>query len=226
MGDLNIGVVTAAWGDYGQFLSDWADSLINQTVKPTMVAIVDAGLTDPDAFLDAANKLHAAGLDVRFGNIITRGMGVAMNRAVELTPTEWIIRLDADDILLPHAIADVAELAEDTDVVSIGALRDGREVLFPDTSTEWILSGRQGAMSPSAFRRKFWEHAPFLTANDWIESAFWVGLAHHGARFTPTTRAGFVYRRHEGSHSATISQYDKTAARRQHIDLCRNWRQL
>lgn len=220
---MDLAVVTAAWGTYGRFLPDWAASIAEQTVAPAEVVLVDAGIDDQDARDTALVTLEDAGIDHVLVRANYEGMGAAMNLAVSRCSTEWVIRLDADDTLLPWAIEDVRDLAADADVVSLGAIRDGRAVLFEKVSAEWILSGRQGSLAPSAFRRRFWEQAPFIEANDWIESAFWVGLAHQGARFVPTERPGFVYRQWSGSHSATISPRDKAAARRQHLDLCARW---
>lgn len=225
MGDqIDLAVVTAAWGSYGKYLPEWLDSIANQTVLPSQVVIVNCGVETLAGVRPRLKALAARGVKT----ILTRkrlvsGMGEAMNRAVAKTDTEWVIRLDADDLLLPHAIEDVAALAPAADVVCIGAIRDGKEVLFPNTSAEWILAGRQGSMSPSAFRRSFWEQHPYIEHNDWIESAFWVGLAHLDARFVPTPRAGFVYRQHEDSHSHTISKADKQAARQQQLELCAAW---
>lgn len=225
-----LAVVTGAWGRYGTYLPEWAGSVAAQSLPPDQAAIVDAGVDDPDDVTDALAILHAAGVDTRTATVHRADadgsyqcMGRVMNTAVGLVDTDWVIRLDADDTLLPWAVADVAQLTADADVVAIGALRDGVEILFPNTSAEWILSGRQGAMAPAAFRRTLWEQAPFIEANDWIESALWIGFAHLGARFVPTERAGFVYRQHDDSHSHTITRLDKARARRQQLALCRRW---
>lgn len=221
---MDLAVVTAVWGSYGRFLPDWVDSIAEQTVLPSQVVIVDCGVDDASPARRALKALRGAGVAAS----MTRpqryeGMGASMNDAVGRARTEWVVRLDADDTLLPHCVEDVRSLADGADVVAIGAMRDGREVLFPDTSTDWILSARQGALSPAAFRRSFWARCPFHEVNDWIESTFWVGLAHQGARFVPTSRPGFVYRTHPGSHSATISPADKRAARAQHVAACSEW---
>lgn len=220
----SVSVVTGAWGDYGGFLPDWAESIVAQSVPVDQVVIVDAGVDDRSELLRAARILRDAGLTVTATRPRSHGgMGATMNAAVSRATSEFVIRLDADDMLLPHAVADVHRLAGDADVVVFGARRGERVHLFENTSSEWILAGRQGSMSPSAFRRSMWQASPFIEANDWIESAFWVGLAHQGARFVPTGSVGFTYRQHDGSHSSTISPADKAAARRQHLDLCRDW---
>lgn len=218
---MRLGVVTTVWGDYDRFLPEWVASVDAQSGRPQLVTILDAGASDLGP---AREALAASGLNWQIISSPYGGMGAMRNRAVAATETQWVMHLDADDMLLPHAVADVARVAGDADVVSLGALKDGREVLFPSVSRKRILRGHQGALSASPFRRSLWEQRPYITVNDWIESALWVGFAHLGARFAPTTRAGFVYRQHPGSHSHTISPQDKAQAHAQLRQLCRRWK--
>lgn len=213
-------MVTTVWGAYGRWLPDWIGSVASQSVRPELVTICDAGADDLGR---AHEALAASGLDWQIVTTGHDGMGAVRNAAIAATPTPWVMHLDADDVLLPHALDDAAALAERADVVSLGALRDGQEVTFPHVSARTILRGRLGAFSPSPYRRALWERRPYITANDWIESALWVGFAHLGARFTGTRRAGFVYRQHDGSHSHTISRRDKQQAHAQLRRLCRRW---
>lgn len=217
---MTLGVVTSAWGGYGRYLPEWAASIDAQTVRPDLVTVLDAGLGDPAA---ARRALEPTGLNWQIVQAPYTGMGAARNAAITATPTEWIVHLDADDVFLPHAVADILALTGGVDVVAVGAVRDGREICWPEVSAAWILSGRQGAMSGSAFRRALWERVPFITRNDWVDSAFWVGLAHQGARFAGTARPGFEYRPHPDSHSATLPPADRRRARQQWRKLCRRW---
>ncbi|MCC9712073.1 glycosyltransferase family 2 protein [Streptomyces sp. MNU76] len=213
-------MVTTVWGAYGRWLPGWVASVAAQAVRPELVTVVDAGADDLGA---AREALDASGLTWQVVATGHEGMGAVRNTAVASTPTEWVMHLDADDVLLPHALTDAAAVAHRADVVSLGAWRDGREVTFPHASARTILRGRLGAFSPSPYRRTLWERRPYITVNDWIESALWVGFAHLGARFVPTRRAGFVYRQHSGSHSHTITAADKQAAYAQLRRLCRRW---
>jgi hypothetical protein len=217
---LRLGVVTSVWGAYGRWLPDWVASITAQSVRPELVTIVDAGADDLGP---AREALAASGIDWQIVTTRHEGMGAIRNAAVAATPTPWVMHLDADDTLLPHALADTTALADQADVVSLGAIRDGQEVTFPHVHARTILRGRLGAFSPSPYRRHLWERRPYITVNDWIESALWVGFAHLGARFAGTRRAGFVYRQHDGSHSHTITPADKQAAYAQLRRLCRRW---
>lgn len=217
---MDIAVVTSAWGTYGRWLPDWVESVAGQTLRPQLVTVLDAGIDDIGP---AREALSASGLKWQIVRDTYCGMGAARNRAVEATPTGWVMHLDADDVLLPHALADVAQLAPRADVVSLGMWRNGQEHVFPQVSRRQILRGRLGCYSCAPFRRALWERRPWITANDWIDSAFWAGFAHLGARFVGTRRAGAVYRQHAGSYSRTLTAAEREAARAQWRRLCRRW---
>lgn len=207
-----IGVVTSVWGAYGRYLPEWVASIAAQSVRPELVTILDAGVDDVGPGREA---LAASGLEWQIVRDSYRGMGAARNRAVEATETVWVMHLDADDVLLPHALADVRALAPWADVVSLGMMRGRREVTFPQVSARDALEGKHVAFSCAAFRRDLWERAPWHTANDWIDSALWIGFARLGARFAGTARVGAVYRQHAGSFSRRLSPADRLAARAQ-----------
>jgi len=207
-----IGVVTSIWGSYGHHLPRWVNSVAGQTLKPELVTVVDLGVDDIGPGREA---LEASNLNWQIIQDAYRGMGAARNRAVEATPTEWVMHLDADDLLYRHAIHDIAELAPSTDVVSVGMLKGRREHLFPNVSTSDALEGKFVAFSCAAFRRHFWAQSPWHETNDWVDSAFWVGLARHGARFAGTKRVGAIYQQHPGSFSRQMTNADRRDARAQ-----------
>lgn len=207
-----IGVVTSVWGNYGHHLPGWVNSVAGQTLQPEMVTIVDLGVDDTGPGREA---LEASNLNWQIIRDDYRGMGAARNRAVEATPTEWVMHLDADDLLFRHAIHDIAQIAPTTDVVSVGMVRGRRNHTFPRVSTRDALEGKFVAFSCAAFRRNLWEQSPWHEANDWIDSTFWVGLARRGARFAGTKRVGAIYRQHAGSFSRRMSPADRRDARAQ-----------
>lgn len=220
----DLAVVTSVWGSYSKWLPDWAQSIIYQVVRPAEVVIAEFGCDDYQSLFGALMALQGAGIPTKLVSRPYEGMGAARNAAVEATTTEWVMHLDADDRLLPWALADAAELADEADVVCLGARRRNRRVvLFPRASREQVLAGHICCYSCAPFRRSLWAKHPFQTANDWVDSVFWVGLAHLGARFVPTVRPGFIYRDHPESFSHQLTDADRQAATRQWQDACREW---
>ncbi|QDP43766.1 glycosyltransferase [Mycobacterium phage Dallas] len=218
-----IGVVTSAWGDYGKYLPEWAESLANQTVRPAQAVIVDAGCTDAEGVARAVQILNEAGIPAKTGKVEYTTLGAARNAATALCDAEWVSHLDADDLFLTNAVADIAELTDNHDVIAFGCIRDGRPITFPEATAEMILNRQVCVYSCGAFRKSLWEQRPWHTLNDWCDSTYWVGLAHLGARFASTGKVGFVYRQHGDSVSHTISPADKQFAIDQWLSSIEHW---
>lgn len=221
--DLSISVVTSSWGDYGKYLPDWARSLTAQTLRPKHTVIVDAGVKDQAALEQAREHLDLHDIPCTVVKTKYSGMGAARNLAVKHTQTEWVIHLDADDTLLPHALSDVAAVADSADVVSLGAIKNGTEYVYPDITAEKLLNKNHGIFSCGAFRRRLWEKRPWHTKNIAVDSTFWVGFAHLGARVTSTGRPGFIYRQHGDSVSHKLTPMQRRQATRQWLKACRKW---
>jgi len=206
---LELGIVTSCY-NYGQYLEDWARSITELTTPPTMVAIVDNGSTDetPVLMAKAAHLLEEAGLEVRTRRIEKTDFGTARNAAVALASTEWVMHLDADDMVMSHCLDDVAKLAPEADVVALGYQRCGdlrsgpsnRTRTYKDSCGRGTLRSKAPASGVSPFRRRFWERSPYRTdmTGGW-DTALWIGFGHLEARFKATHRPCFFYRQHGDS---------------------------
>lgn len=202
-------VVTSCTG-YGQYLSDWAESIVKQSMFPGRVVILTHG-TAADAMLGAAAalRLKLAGVNADWVHEDDKlDFGVARNCAVSHAETEWVMHFDCDDTLYPYAIQEFFDLAPDADVISAGYTLAGkvsgavarRQRLYKDATGKdaFNLSSISSGVSP--FRKSFWERSPYRTdmVGAW-DTALWIGFAHLGARFRATRRAVFMYRQHSDS---------------------------
>lgn len=206
-GDLTI--VTSCTG-YGSYLREWSASIVAQTVQPGAVVVYTHGSeADRIAGAAAAQNLRKIGLPVTHQHSAARlDFGVARNNAVSLSRTEWVMHFDADDVLLPHAIEEFERVAPGADVISSGYVRIGigtmasqrRPRLYEDADGSKALGLSALCSGISPFRRSFWERSPYRTdlLGAW-DTAFWIGLAHIGARFRATKRPVFQYRQHNDS---------------------------
>lgn len=196
--------------NYGKYLVDWANSIVAQSVRPGHVIIFTHGtLVDDRLGRNASLILRHAQIDaahVHFAE--TLDLGTARNHAVSLTDSEWVLHLDADDALMPHALAMCQPLSAGADVVSAGYTRMGTTASGMSRKSRTYDSA-DGALaldlpaicsSNSPFRRSFWERSPYRTDlfGAW-DTAFWIGLAHIGARFRATPQPIFHYRQHADS---------------------------
>lgn len=207
MKDLTI--VTSCSG-YHKYLDAWAHSIANLLEYPGGVGIYTHG-TDDDlhAGRKAAEFLRGVGIPaVHKHNGSLLDFGTARNRAVELSSTEWVMHLDCDDQIMPHAMEDVRVLAPGADVISFGYERSGetkhrpanRVRLYRDGDGLGILEHAAPCSGVSPFRRSFWERSPYRTdmVGAW-DTALWIGFARLGARFRATSRPCFWYVHHTDS---------------------------
>lgn len=214
---------------YGHFLPAWGESIVHQTVKPGRVVILTHG-TEPDraAGEAVAGMLKAHKIDVHHEHSAVRlDLGVARNRAVSLANTEWVMHLDTDDRLMPHAVHDIECFAPSCDVVSLGYERSGQREnrpknqrrLYKDGNGVEMLTHIAPASGVSPFKKSLWERSPYREdmRGAW-DTALWIGFARLGARFRATKRPCFWYWHHPDSvftkrrttfdwtHAITVSQ--------------------
>lgn len=202
-------VATSCTG-YGVYLRDWAESIREGAWHPAATAIFTHGTeNDRAAGVAASALLRDAGIPCRHEHDAERlDLGVARNRAIELTATAWVQHLDADDMLMPHAVEEFARIAPQADVISAGYERVGDLAAGPNQRVKTYRTHRgqatlddpTPASGVSPFRRALWEQAPYRTdmLGGW-DTALWIGFARLDARFVPTRRAVVRYRQHGDS---------------------------
>ena len=105
MGD-RISIVVPAF-NCAQWLSAAVRSCLEQSKTPLEVIVVDDGSTD------ATPELCATfGGQVRSVRLENGGVSRARNIGAKIARGEWLVFLDADDVLLPHALAALLKCAE------------------------------------------------------------------------------------------------------------------
>jgi Glycosyl transferase family 2 len=101
--------------NYGCFVGQAVDSACRQTYPAVRVVVVDDGSTD-----DSRERLRAHEGDVDLVFKGNRGQASAINAGVDRCAGDVVMLLDGDDVLLPHAAANVAAaFAADPDVVKV-----------------------------------------------------------------------------------------------------------
>lgn len=94
----------------GHFLRESIESALRQTWRPVDVIVVDDGSTDETA---SVAQVHP---EVKYARQPNGGAPSARNHGLRLSRGEFVLFLDADDRLLPEALAQgVAALASHTD---------------------------------------------------------------------------------------------------------------
>jgi hypothetical protein len=214
---FDLTIATTCWGGYGRYLAEWAVSVADQIPAPAEVVIAELGGCGEDAAA-AQRILEHAGIECRIVHGTYTDMAAARNLAVSAARGEWVMHLDADDLLLPGALRRCVTAAESADVIPMAArYPSGRVRPARHVTARWVLSGRIGVLSCSPYRRSLWQAAPYRRLDGpipYIDALLWVGFAKMGARFRGLTEPGFTYRQHDDSFRRTLTPVQLAAARR------------
>jgi len=107
----------------GRYLSEAIESVLAQTFEEFELVIVDDGSTDGSA--DAIADLAARDRRIKAFRKPNSGISDTLNRGLAEARAEWIARLDADDIMLPHRLErQMAFVLGDSEIVAAGSYYD------------------------------------------------------------------------------------------------------
>jgi glycosyltransferase involved in cell wall biosynthesis len=101
-------------------IAEAIDSALSQTLPPTQVIVCDDGSADR-----TADVVESFGRRVTLIRQANQGPSAARNTAIAAATAEWVVNLDADDVLLPASLAERATLIArepDLDVVATDGL--------------------------------------------------------------------------------------------------------
>ncbi|MDE2100047.1 MAG: glycosyltransferase [Patescibacteria group bacterium] len=202
--------IIIAGRNYARFLPDAIQSALNQI--PCEVIYSDDASSDDS--VDVARAYADRGLTV-LQNPIHQGAAEARAKACAIARGDWIITLDADDVLPPrYAAAMLAHAAPDAPFVYADAQAWGEHNTYwkaakPDTSL-WI----RNYVNTSAM----YSRAAYHAAGGWQDGigTMWDwDLALRARRFgTPRhqTQTPLYYRQHAASFSHVAREHDETVA--------------
>lgn len=207
--------------NYGRFIGDAINSLLQQTRRVDEVIVVDDASTDGSADL----------VRQRFGDVSrvrvieharnSGNVGGPRNTGIAAASGEFIVTLDSDDMLDPEYVETLMPaIAERPNVGVVYAgvqthLNDtGQRVVHNDWPIpfdwQWMSRVRPGVANnciptASLFRRGMWERAGGYDAGRSCaeDAEFWMrGLGTGFEAIKATPRPLFIYRRHGPSMSA------------------------
>ena len=121
----SVSVVIPAYG-HADYVVQAVESVLAQTLPPLEVIVVDDG--SPDDTGERLAPLAAAGR-IRYVRQTNAGVAAARNHGASLASGELLCFVDDDDLLLPHALATLAEPAVARPEL---ALVYGQRVVFRD----------------------------------------------------------------------------------------------
>lgn len=209
---MTIGIVASVYGSaYYKFVLPWVARISCLNRQPDRVTIAHDGI--PDKYRDAAGELLEVEW-VRSDIAFRLHPQVNVNAAIKITETDWIAKVDIDDLLFAHALDEINDSL--ADVVNFGYRIGDTDCPSRVVSAHEVLQKNNNAIgSCSPFRRWIWETNPFedVRFDDW---RFWIKAARAGAAFTATGRTDYIYRVHPDQISRRI---DLAAAAQEIADL-------
>jgi len=196
---VSVAVVTVAVGDaYQARLPEWARAVAALDRQPDEVIIAVDDL--PGRIINELELILRDFWIVPSERAWRHHPQVLINEAIAVSESEWICKMDADDLILPHALTPLNDL--DADVLMFGISHGGQDLQLQGVTAEAILTRQANLVfSGSPFRRRLWETNRFrdMIYEDW---AFWIGCAEQGARFHPSGTIDYIYTIHDGQISA------------------------
>jgi hypothetical protein len=97
--------------NYARYLGECADSVLSQRDVDVRLIVVDDCSTDETQEVTAALAASDDRLTI-VRNEVNRGHIPSVNRGLDLVTTEYVVKLDADDLLAPGALARATALLE------------------------------------------------------------------------------------------------------------------
>lgn len=181
--------------NYAHYLPEAFGSVIKQTFKDFEVIIVDDGSTDHS--VEVAQGLIAQHADHKVRLISMPNSGnpaFPRNRGVEESSGEYILFLDADDLIMPTMLEKSCRLLDQYPDVSIASadqlyFTEGRQWVVPLSEYNFseLINNNQMPYC-CLFRRKAWEDAGGVPTDTGYEDwDFWIicGIKGHYARRIP-----------------------------------------
>jgi glycosyltransferase involved in cell wall biosynthesis len=216
---LAVSVVIPCYNS-AAFLRETVASVVAQTEPRVEVIFVDDGSVDDTRALieHLIARHHDRRMSCAFQT--NRGVGAARNRGIEMARGEYILPLDADDLISPTMLESCARILDDEP--RFGLVFTDRQD-FGDKAGVWVaghfelerLKYFNQIPYCSMFRRRIWEQIGGYRANtsgfaDWD---FWVAAAARGVRGYHLPGALLQHRRRRDSHLVSImADYERLYA--------------
>ncbi len=201
------------------YLAECIESVLKSGYSPFELIIMDDGSIDKS--LQIAGEYAAKYPNIRVETQANAGVSAARNAAIELARGEYILPVDADDLIHKDYLEKAAEvLKKQTSVKVVTA----RAEFFGDKTGEWLLPdyspallARKNILSVCAmFRKSDWAACGgFCTyipgREDWD---FWISMLKNGGEVARLNITGYYYR-----YRASSKRMTDRKQKRQIIDI-------
>lgn len=212
---VDVSVIVPNYNN-GRFLREFIQSVIDSTVMPRELIIIDDGSTDE------SEQVLGCFLHLDFLKIIrfpeNLGLSRALNAGLDAAAGKYIMRADPDDKLYPERIEQQLNYMEthpDTDVLGCNVWyfhhESGKKLNksnFPSTHAQIIRAyqkGLHGIQHPTAFMKKAvvqrYRYEQMSPGEDYV---FFSKMARDGCRFANLSEPYYLMRVHPASITSNL----------------------
>ncbi len=187
---MTVGVVAVAYGDtYRAFLPRWMRAMTMLEQKPQQIMVVTDDVPDciarlGDVYLSSVIFKQAHGTFEQHPQYL-------VNEGIASLQTDWVCKMDVDDIIFPHAFNGLHDCL--ADVYMFGIQLGEKWLPAHHVTAKDVLRAQHNIIfSGSPFRRWVWEKQPYrdMICEDWM---FWIDAAKNGARFQASPNIDYEY---------------------------------
>lgn len=215
---MKFSIIIASYNQQ-DYLPDAIESALNQTLKPFEIIVIDDGSTDHS--LEIAHKYFG----VKVISQVNKGLASARNTGIMNATGEYIMPLDADDILLENCLEKMADSIRQFDVDIIApsfktfGVNNMEVVLNPDVKFEDFKNGNYLGYFSAIRKSKLLEIGGYSPKMLWGYEDYhlWINLLSRGATVKVLKDILVLYRTKEssmihiaqGHHDELIAQINK-----------------
>lgn len=183
-----------------EYISDAIESALSQTVKPHEIIVINDGSTDNS--LEIARKYP-----IKVINQTNRGLPSARNTGIMNATGDYILPLDADDILLENCLDKITQETEKTDADIISpsfkefGIRDTKIILMPNPTIEDFKTANRVAYCSAIKKDALLEVGGYSSKMVWgyEDYALWFNLLTRGKAIITIPEVLWLYRTKEHS---------------------------
>ena len=184
-----------------QYLEECIESVLNQTVKPHEIILVNDG--SPDETRYVAHQYA----QIKYIEQVNKGLASARNTIIMNMTGDYLYPLDSDDIMLPNCLEKITEVIESTsaDIVAPSFQTFGKHtenvILMPDPKLEdFKIANRIGYFSAikKAALLEAGGYSPRMI-HGYEDYHMWINLLSLGKKIVTIPEVLVLYRTKENS---------------------------
>jgi glycosyltransferase involved in cell wall biosynthesis len=198
----------------GLYLGEAIESVRDQTFQELEIIVVDDGSTDPET-IDILQQLTVEGVMVV--RVRNQGPSAARNEGIQMASGEYILPLDADDLIAPTFLEHAVDFLDHNSEVGIVY---GTVELFGDAQGPWpqpqfsveTILFENMIVASAVFRRDDWKLVGgyrLKMVYGWEDWDLWLSIVDLGRTVARLPEVALYYRIRNGSRTERMTMGQK-----------------